>query len=178
MVNYWPQDVLLVKRSILGQQLSEESVVRLYDVGRIRAEEEDVDDAENDEENEDDGNDCNFLNTGHVRYYFKKVARFANSISILDFFVTILKTERSSNSWQICSFSDQILTKNRTPFVSGISRASEYQTLNVFYSDENGQQKEYFGHQLFYSNDLNTRIVLFSKDRPLFWDSYCLVFEP
>ena len=73
MVNYWPQDyiilywhsqnVLLVKRSILGQQLSEESVVRLYDVGRIRAEEEDVDDAENDEENEDDGNDCNFLNT-------------------------------------------------------------------------------------------------------------------
>ena len=64
IIFYWhSQNVLLVKRSILGQQLSEESVVRLYDVGRIRAEEEDVDDAENDEENEDDGNDCNFLNT-------------------------------------------------------------------------------------------------------------------
>jgi hypothetical protein len=35
--------------------MNEESVVRLYDVGRIREEEEDADDAENDEENEDDG---------------------------------------------------------------------------------------------------------------------------
>ena len=36
-------------------QMNEESVVRLYDVGRLRADEEDLDDAENDEENEDDG---------------------------------------------------------------------------------------------------------------------------
>ena len=36
-------------------QMNEESVVRLYDVGRIKAEEEDYDDAENDEENEDEG---------------------------------------------------------------------------------------------------------------------------
>ncbi len=36
-------------------QMTEESVVRLYDVGRIRAEEEDYEDAENDEENEDEG---------------------------------------------------------------------------------------------------------------------------
>ena len=70
IILYWhSQNVLLVKRSILGQQLSEESVVRLYDVGRIRAEEEDVDDAENDEENEDDGNGCNYLNTRLSQYY-------------------------------------------------------------------------------------------------------------
>ncbi len=47
---------LAVVENSLGQNMNEESVVRLYDVGRIRAEEEDIDDAENDEENEDDGN--------------------------------------------------------------------------------------------------------------------------
>ena len=49
---------LAVVENSLGQNLNEESVVRLYDVGRIRAEEEDADDAENDEENEDDGKCC------------------------------------------------------------------------------------------------------------------------
>lgn len=54
---------LAVVENSLGQNMNEESVVRLYDVGRIRAEEEDIDDAENDEENEDDGKGFLFLSS-------------------------------------------------------------------------------------------------------------------
>ena len=58
---------LAVVENSLGQNMNEESVVRLYDVGRIRAEEEDVDDAENDEENEDDGkfSSCSLFSLFH-----------------------------------------------------------------------------------------------------------------
>jgi hypothetical protein len=69
---------LAVVENSLGQNMNEESVVRLYDVGRIRAEEEDIDDAENDEENEDDGN---ILISLSLLLHFEKTSNRGSSIN-------------------------------------------------------------------------------------------------
>ena len=42
---------------VCSPQIKEESVVRLYDVGRLKADEEDFEDMDDDEENPDDEDD-------------------------------------------------------------------------------------------------------------------------
>jgi len=53
---------LAVVENSLSPQIKEESVVRLYDVGRLKADEEDFEDMDDDEENPDDDDDGEELN--------------------------------------------------------------------------------------------------------------------